>query len=92
MIVNKHLFKEEHLKKCEIFILSSENLERLLNDPLHLVYGIKQKSGNLKEIITVDINSKLRLWMKPKGEYPYNRLIIETLEFISIDDKHYGEG
>ena len=51
MIVNKHLFKEEeHLKKCEIFILSSENLERLLNDPLYLVYGIKQKSGNLKEI------------------------------------------
>ena len=30
--------------------------------------------------------------MKPEGEYPYDSLVIETIEFISIDNKHYGEG
>lgn len=30
--------------------------------------------------------------MKPEGEYPYNNLIIDKIEFVSIDDKHYREG
>jgi hypothetical protein len=30
--------------------------------------------------------------MKPVGEYPYNNEEIIEIEFIEIDDKHYGEG
>ena len=30
--------------------------------------------------------------MKPIGEYPYNNILIDKIEFIKIDDKHYGEG
>lgn len=30
--------------------------------------------------------------MKPKGEYPYDLVSIEAIEFVKIDDKHYGEG
>ena len=30
--------------------------------------------------------------MKPIGKYPYNILEIEEIEFIDIDNKHYGEG
>lgn len=30
--------------------------------------------------------------MKPIGEYPYNNKMITEIEFIDIDDKHYGEG
>ena len=39
------------------------------------------------------LNFKLRLYLKPKAEYPYDKLeqIVE-LEFVKIDDKHYGEG
>ena len=30
--------------------------------------------------------------MKPIGSYPYNTMEITDIEFIDIDDKHYGEG
>lgn len=30
--------------------------------------------------------------MKPIGEYPYKKVEITEIEFINIDDKHYGEG
>ncbi len=30
--------------------------------------------------------------MKPIGEYPYNKIEIDEIEFINLDDKHYGEG
>lgn len=38
------------------------------------------------------VNNKIRLHMKPVGEYPYNMIEIEEIEFIKIDDSHYGEG
>ena len=73
-------------------ILSSNNLQELLCSPYKDIYYITKKSGNLKEYYTARINSKLRLIMKPEGEYPYNNLTIDKIEFVSIDDKHYGEG
>ena len=30
--------------------------------------------------------------MKPESEYPYYLIGIEFIEFVKIDDKHYGEG
>lgn len=67
-------------------------MQELLCSPYKDIYCITKKSGNLKEYYTARINSKLRLIMKPIGDYPYNNMLIEEIEFVSIDDKHYGEG
>ena len=32
------------------------------------------------------------LYIKPIGAYPYNIAEINELEFLKIDNKHYGEG
>lgn len=63
-----------------------------MQNPLHIIYGIEKKNGNLKEIYTADVNEKLRLWMKPVGTYPYNALEITEIEFLEIDNQHYGDG
>ena len=81
IIINKHMIKEkEKIENIKNIILSSNNLQELLCSPYKNVY------------YTAKINSKLRLIMRPEGEYPYNNLIIDKIEFVSIDDKHYGEG
>jgi len=53
---------------------------------------LKRRSGDLKEYYTARLNQKLRLVMKPVNEYPYELEEVYELEFISIDDKHYGDG
>ena len=89
----KHLKKEiNQINKIENLILDSPNLKELMLNPLKNVYNIEQKKGNLKDIYTVRVNSKIRLHMKPIGEYPYNMLEITEIEFLKIDNKHYGEG
>lgn len=30
--------------------------------------------------------------MKPVGKYPYEKIEIDEIEFVDIDDHHYGEG
>ena len=67
-------------------------MKEVVIDNLSKVYGINKKNGPLKEIYTAKINNKLRLYIKPCGDYPYNLVEIEKVEFIKIDDKHYGEG
>ena len=57
-----------------------------------MIYNINNKSGNLKEIYTANVNQKIRLYMKPVGKYPYNEIEITEMEFIEIDDQHYGDG
>ena len=81
------------LEKIERIIIQSENMKCLMLNPLHTVYNIEQKKGNLKEIFTAKLNSKLRLYIKPLADYPYDKLeqIVEW-EFVIIDDKHYGNG
>lgn len=92
-IKNKHLYLEiQKTKNIEELILDSLNLKSLILNPLSKIYKIEQKKGNLREIFTADINKKMRLYIKPLGEYPYNMEEIVELEFIKIDDKHYGEG
>ena len=89
----KHLNKEiERISNIEELILDSQNLKELIINPLSIVYGIRQKKGDLKEIYTANINDKIRLYIKPIGEYPYNIVEINELEFLKIDNKHYGEG
>ena len=84
--------EKEKIDSIKNIILSSNNLQELLCSPYKNVYYITKKSSNLKEYYTARINSKLRLIMRPEGEDPYNNLIIDKIEFVSIDDKHYGEG
>ena len=84
--------EKEKIEKIKKIILSSNNIQELLCSPYKDIYYITKKSSNLKEYYTAKINSKLRLIMRPEGEYPYNNLTIDKIEFVSIDDKHYGEG
>lgn len=92
-ILDKHLDKEkERISNIENLIINSKNLQDLINSPYKNIYHIEQKHGNLKDLYTARINSKLRLIMKPIGDYPYNILEIEELEFKDIDTSHYGEG
>lgn len=92
-IKNKHMTNEiETIAKIEELFVLSDNFKEVLLNPLHNIYGISKKVGELREFYTADINSKLRLYLKPIGEYPYNSLEITKIEFNSIDDKHYGDG
>ncbi len=92
-IFDKHKIKEiETINNIEELILDTDNLKSLLLNPLSRIYNINQKKENLKEIFTANINSKIRLHMKPIGIYPYNQVEITDIEFLKIDDKHYGDG
>ena len=53
------------------------------------IYNIEKKTGDLKEYYTARLNGKIRLIMKPIGEYPYNLIEIEGIEFTEIDENHY---
>lgn len=92
-IYKLHKNKEiEKIKTIEDLILDSNNMKELMLNPLAVIYGIEKKKGNLKETYTAKINDKIRLYMKPIGDYPYNLVEIESIEFEEIDDKHYGDG
>lgn len=93
IIINKHMIREqERINNIKNVILNSKNFQELLCSPYKDIYRIEKKKGNLKEYYTAHVNSKLRLFMKPLGKYPYNNLEITLIEFIKIDDRHYGEG
>lgn len=92
-ILAKHLNKEsEVIENIEVAIIMSANLKSLINSSMAIIYNIEKKKGNLKEIYTARINKKLRLYIKPLGNYPYDNEEIVEVEFVEIDDKHYGEG
>ena len=92
-ILDKHLEKEKtRINNIENLLLASENLHAVIQSPYKNVYHIEHKKNNLKKFYTARINDKLRLIMKPSGNYPYNLIEIEEIEFIQIDDKHYKEG
>lgn len=92
-IKKKHLDKEKtRIENIENIIILSKNLQSLINNPYKNIYHIEQKHNDLKEFYTARINEKMRLLMKPLGEYPYNMVEITEIKFIDIDNKHYGEG
>ena len=92
-IKNKHKKKEEEtIEAIEELIIQSNNMKELMINPLSRVYNIEKKDGNLKEIYTAKINAKIRMHIKPIGEYPYKLEEIIEVELIEIDEKHYGEG
>lgn len=76
----------------EVFLKQSKTLRDVMLNPIHLHYMLEKKKGNLKDIYTARINSKLRLYIKPVGKYPYILKDIVEVCFLCIDDKHYGEG
>ena len=93
IILRKHMVNEEkNLVNFRTLISNVRNLKELMISPYKNIYHIEQKKGNLKEYYTARLNNKMRLIMKPIGEYPYNEIEIEEIEFIDIDNKHYGEG
>ncbi len=92
-IIDKHKKKEQQtIEVIEELLKQSENMKKLMLNPLSIVYGIEKKRGILKEIYTAKINSKLRMYIKPIGEYPYKLEEIIEVELKEIDDRHYGEG
>lgn len=92
-IKNKHKKKEqETIEAIEELMIQSKNRQEVIINPLSRVYNIEKKQGNLKEIYTVNINMKLRMYIKPIGEYPYKLEKIVEVELREIDDQHYGEG
>ena len=92
-IKNKHLKKEEEtIENIEELLIQSNSMKELLLNPLSNVYNINKKKGNLKEIYTADINRKIRMYIKPMGEYRYALEEIIEVKLIEIDNRHYGEG
>ena len=92
-IKNKHKKKEqETIEAIEELMIQSKNRQEVIINPLSRVYNIEKKQGNLKEIYTANINMKLRMYIKPIGEYPYKLEKIVEVELREIDDRHYGEG
>lgn len=93
IILNHRDNEFKTLEKIERLIIQSNNMKELMLNPLHIMYNIEQKKGNLKDIFTANLNSKIRLYMKPDADYPYDKLEqIDSIEFVKIDDKHYGDG
>lgn len=84
--------EEETIEAIEELMMQSKNMKELMLNPLSIVYNIEKKTGNLKEIYTARINKKIRMYIKPMGEYPYNLEEIVEVELKEIDDSHYGEG
>ena len=82
----------QRIDSISILLLNAPNLHEILLSPYKNIYHIEQKKGNLKEFYTARINQKIRLFIKPVGEYPYNIIDIIELEFVNMDDSHYGEG
>ncbi len=92
-ITRKNKVQEaKRIEDIKTLIVSVDNLKSLLNNVYSKIYNIEQKKGNLKEIFTADINKKERLRMKPNALYPYEYISIKELDFLEIDDSHYGEG
>ena len=92
-ILDKHLIREEKtIEIIETGLVENKTLKDVINSNLAVTYNIQKKKGDLKEIYTARINQKLRLYMKPIGTYPYNNEEIIEIEFLEIDDKHYGKG
>lgn len=82
----------EELEKFKLLIYNHSNFQEVMDDPLTKHFRLEQKSGNLKGIYTIHLNSKMRLWIIPVGKQPYKLVEIDTLKFVQVDDKHYGEG
>ena len=84
--------EQDRIEEIKNLFLMSNHLQTVLLNPYKNIYHIEQKKGNLKELYTARINQELRLVMKPIGTYPYNTMEITEIEFVDIDNKHYGEG
>ena len=51
----------------------------------------------MNDIYTARVNSKIRMYIKPTGQYPYileDIIEIQLIEIqlIEIDEQHYGDG
>lgn len=60
----------------------------MLNEKEMRLYLKIIKTTNYKK----DVQKKLRMYIKPVGEYPYKLEEVVELELQKIDDRHYGDG
>lgn len=88
----KHMQEEtDNLFTITTSIVNSNNLDNLLNSNIAHYFHIELKKNDKKLLLTARLNRKIRLIMQPIGEYPYNTLKIVEIEFIKIDNHHYGD-
>ncbi len=92
-LIRKNKVKElEKIVLIENLLVHTDNMKKLLLNPLAKTYNIEKKKGNLKYYYTARLNNKLRLFIRPIGDYPYDLNQIVEIELIKIDNKHYGDG
>ena len=93
-LLKKCTKEKERIQDIKDFLIGKNNLHEVLIDPLKNIYHIEQLHNNRNDFSArIDNrNNKLRLIMKPIGEYPYNTIEITDIEFIRIDNKHYERG
>lgn len=90
IIIDKHLSKEKEVLNIVLGIIELyPNLQSLMNSLYQSKYDIRQKEGNLKEYISVSINQRIRLIIKPISELPYNYIEIVDIELVEVNDDHY---
>lgn len=88
----KHMQEEiDNLFTITTSIVSSNNLYDLLNSNIAHYFHIEFKTSDMKMLLTARLNRKIRLIMQPIGKYPYNTLEIIEIEFVKIDNHHYGD-
>lgn len=92
-LLNKHMNREiERLSNIKNLIIATPNFHKLLLSEYKNVYHIEKKNGSFKEYYSARLNSKIRLLMRPVGEYPYKEIEIDEIIFEEIMNNHYGEG
>ena len=90
IIIDKHLSEEKEVLNIVLGIIELyPNLQSLMNSIYQRKYDIRQKEGNLKEYISVSINQRIRLIIKPISELPYNYVEIVDIELVQVNDDYY---
>ena len=88
--------KEEvdRIENIKMFLISKKTLHDVMMDPWHNIYHIHELKETRHEYSAKisNSNNKLRLIMKPVGNYPYNTIEITDIEFYDLDNYHYKRG
>ena len=86
--------EKERIENIKNLLISKKTLHDVMIDPLQNVYHIEQLTGNRHEYSARlnNSNNKIRLIMKPVGNYPYNIMEITDIIFDDVDNYHYERG
>ena len=87
----KNTKERDRIENIKSLLISKDNLQCVINDPLHNIYHIEQLKYN-NHNYSARVNNKVRLIMIPVGDYPYNIIEITDIVFDDIDNYHYERG